>query len=819
MAEYAKLAVSAANYSFDQPYTYLVPDELAEQAVAGVRVFVPFGQGNRQTEGLILSRWRGELLPRVKSVQRVLDERPVLSEQNIRLALWMRERYFCTVYDGVKAMLPAGLYYAARDSYTLNSTLSPDMLREQLKRSPAQLEIVEFLLSKGGKADREQLLSGCQCKTVSAALRTLTEAGILSIDTSISRNVGDKTERIVTLTCSAEDALSQISKTSKAQKAVIQLLSEVGSASLKDIGYFTGTSKATVNKLEEKGIVSTFLREVYRLSTGEDTELLPPPVLNQEQNDAYQGISSLIDANKPACALLYGVTGSGKTQVYIRLIHHVIEQSKTALVLVPEIALTPQLLHHFEAQFGQKVAILHSSLTAGARYDEWKRVRDGKAQVVVGTRSAIFAPLSNIGLIVLDEEQENSYQSEQNPRYHARDIAKYRCSQWGGVLVLGSATPSVASFYHAQKGRYHLFRLKKRFNEQSMPQVELVDMRKELRSGNGTKLSTPLKAALAENLERGEQAVLFLNRRGTSRMVVCGICGDTPECPNCSVKLTYHKDNGRMMCHYCGYSKELEPACPNCGGELCFVDAGVQMVQEQLKAAFPAITIARMDADSVSASHNHEDILKKFEKENISVLLGTQMVAKGLDFENVTLVGALDADQGLNVSSCYAAERTFSLLTQVVGRAGRGKRTGRAVIQTFTPQNDVIQCAARQDYDEFYRGEIGLREVMELPPIRDHYIFTVSGISERITLASAQRFRAALESWQYTPQMAEHSYALGGPKEAPVFRVMGRCRYVVDMACQDCKAIRDMLAYILKAFQKDAFNKGVRIAVDLNPTE
>ncbi|MCD7929450.1 MAG: primosomal protein N', partial [Clostridiales bacterium] len=505
--------------------------------------------------------------------------------------------------------------------------------------------------------------------------------------------------------------------------------------------------------------------------------------------------------------------------VYIQLIHKVIGEGRTALVLVPEIALTPQLLHHFEAQFGRQVAILHSSLSAGARYDEWKRAKNGDAKVVVGTRSAVFAPLDNLGLIVLDEEQESSYQSGQSPRYHARDVAKYRSAQSGAVLVLGSATPSVESMYLAQKGVYHLFRLKNRFNAQSMPQVNIVDMRPELRGGSLSCLSGPLRAELRENLARGEQTVLFLNRRGTSRMVVCGECGATPECPHCSVKLTYHKDNHRLMCHYCGYSQEMLSACPDCGGELVFVDAGVQMVQEQLEKAFPGVEVLRMDADAVSAAHNHEDILRRFQQKKIPILLGTQMVAKGLDFENVTLVGVLDADQSLYVSSYRAGERTFSLLTQVVGRAGRGSRAGRAIIQTFTPKNDIITCAARQDYDAFYESEILLRESRQTPPVRDLYQLTVSGPLEHHVLQSAHRLRTALLSWQSSREMAEHPFSLYGPAEAPVLRVMGRYRYRLTVVCKDHKKIREMLAFLLKAFQQDKFNRGIGVSVELNPMD
>jgi primosomal protein N' (replication factor Y) len=814
------VAVAAATYAIDKPYTYCLATELAERAKVGMRVLVPFSRGNRQTEGILLQLWEGERQPHIKHVQTILDEKPVLDEKGVRLALWLRERCFCTVYNAVRAMLPAGLSYATKDIYSLAPEITMEQAEERVSgNAPLQRAILDVLRQHEGKATRQQIYAALGEKNPAPPLKALVEKGILILSTDISRSVRDKTEKILQLNGTLEEVLSQIGKGAKAQKAVVKLLGEVGSASVKDIQYFTGTNTQTIRTLEKKNLVTSYQREVYRRPPAGDVQPAPPPVLNPAQERVYEGISALMDKQEPACALLYGVTGSGKTQVYIQLIHRTIAQGKTALVLVPEIALTPQLLRHFEAQFGQKVAILHSSLSAGARYDEWKRARDGQAQVVVGTRSAVFAPLNHLGLIVLDEEQEGSYKSEQSPRYHARDVAKFRSAQNNAVLVLGSATPSVDSMYLAQRGVYHLFRLKERFNEHAMPQVQVVDMRQELRSGNSTGISHPLKQELQQNLERGEQAVLFLNRRGTSRMVVCGECGDTPECPNCSVKLTYHKDNQRMMCHYCGYTRPMYDCCPKCGGMLALVDAGVQMIQEQLEKQFPGLKIARMDADSVSSSNNHEDILSRFEREQIPVLLGTQMVAKGLDFENVTLVGVLDADQGLYVDSFRAGERTFSLLTQVVGRAGRGKHTGRAIIQTFTPKNDIITCAAKQDYDAFFDSEIQLRQARNMPPVKDLYQLTLSGAMEHQVLSSAHRLRTALESWQNSPGMAEHPFVIYGPAEAPVLRVMGRYRYRLTIVCKNHKKIREMLGFLLKTFQQDEFNKGVSLGIDLNPID
>ncbi|MDE6108482.1 MAG: primosomal protein N', partial [Oscillospiraceae bacterium] len=473
---------------------------------------------------------------------------------------------------------------------------------------------------------------------------------------------------------------------------------------------------------------------VYRSA---DRDNVPPAAqveLNEEQERAFQGLNSLAEEGKPAAALLYGVTGSGKTQVYIRLIRETLKRGKSALVLVPEIALTPQLMAIFTSHFQNEVAVLHSSLPAGERYDEWKRAKAGKAHVVIGTRSAVFAPLRNLGLLVLDEEQEGSYKSENVPRYHARDVAKYRASVNGALLVLGSATPSVETMYHARQGDYALFTLTHRYNERVLPGVYITDLKEELKRGNPTPISVSLQCAIEENLARGEQTILFLNRRGASPMVTCLSCGQVPTCPRCSAYLTYHSANRRLMCHYCGHSEPLPGRCPECGGNLEPVGVGTQRVEEALHQRFPDVEVMRMDADTTTASRSHEKLLQRFREERVPILVGTQMVAKGLDIENVTLVGVISADQGLYLDDYRAGERTFSLITQVVGRAGRGSKEGRAVIQTYTPENDVILAAARQDYDHFYEQEITLRKVRECPPYASFFVIHVSGPEERQAL-------------------------------------------------------------------------------------
>ena len=819
----AKIALQAATYAIDKPYDYQVPLELLDTLRPGMRVVVPFGAGNRRTEGIVLALEGGYPDdPRRKSILTVLDEEPVLDGEALRLALWMRERWFCTVYDAARAMLPAGLYFSLQDRWKLAPGVEREAAYAAAGRSEHARHIVELLFVSGREADVAQIKEAFGTKDPNPALKLLRDKGILTLETSASRGVGDKKELVASLAIPPEEAMALVTprrRSAPLRYAVTELLCAIGSASAKELCYFTGAANATLRSLEKSGILRLEHREVFRRVTVEAGERAAPPVLNAEQQAAFEGLDALAAAGRPAAALLYGVTGSGKTQVYLRLIYEALARGRTAMVLVPEIALTPQLLRIFASHFGDDIAVLHSSLRAGERYDEWKRVRSGQARVVIGTRSAVFAPLRNLGLLILDEEQESTYKSENVPKYHARDVAKYRCAQNDALLVLGSATPSVESMYHAKRGDYRLFTLRRRYNEQALPEVLIADMKKELRAGNGTSLSGPLRAGLAAAMEAGEQSILFLNRRGASRMVTCGECGEAPTCPRCSVHLTYHSANGRLMCHYCGHSEPLPDACPSCGGALNFLGYGTQKVEEELHAAFPGREILRMDTDTVSATQSHEKLLSRFEKERIPVLVGTQMVAKGLDFENVTLVGVISADLSLYVDDYRAGERTFSLLTQVVGRAGRGAKQGRAVIQTFTPENDVIRCAARQDYDSFYEQEIELRRMRLCPPFRELFVLTASGPLESAVLRTCMRLRRSLEGWLAQPPFRDWELTVLGPAPASVAKINDRYRYRLTLAAQNTKEIRAMVAHLVRCAQTDKENKGVSVSADVNPLD
>ena len=742
----AKIAVSAAPYWIDKPYEYAVPDDLLGRVQPGIRVAVPFSAGNRRSEGIVLALSDKAEYEKLKDISEVLDTEPVLTQQQIQLALFMRERFFCTVYDAVRTILPAGLWF-----------------------------------------DRDG-----------------------------RRRVSDKTVETIRLTVPAREALDiaeAMRKHAPAQARILRELAPYGEMPLRELLLFTGCARTTVKKLISTGLAESIKREVFRIPEFSAGDRLKMPVLNDEQQSAFEGLDMLASSGKAAVSLLEGVTGSGKTSVYIRLIDAVLKRGKSAILLVPEIALTPQMLYTFSSYFGDDIAVLHSSLSPGERYDEWKRLKTGRAHVAIGTRSAVFAPVDNLGILIIDEEQEDTYRSENNPRYDARDVAKYRCFKNSCLLVLGSATPDLVTRYCAESGRYSRFVLRRRYNEMKLPEVKIIDLKNELRRGNEGSISVPLRTELLENLERGEQSILFLNRRGAHKLVTCGECGFVYKCPHCSVSLTYHSVNRRLICHYCGYTRRVDEACPDCGGILKYIGAGTQLVEEELHSLFPGTEILRMDADVLSGSMTHEQVFERFRAENIPIMIGTQMVTKGLNFENVTLVGVLSADQSLYSGDFRAAERTFSLITQVIGRSGRGQKAGRAVIQTFTPSSEVIRQAARQDYDAFYQSEIILRKLQDSPPFSDLLSVTASGAEERAVVDACRFVKNRLCFLLGQKEKTEFL----GPTPLTVVRVNNRFRYRIIIKCRSDSAIRNAVSGVITECSTDKRFRGISFYADNDP--
>ena len=813
----AKIAVSAATFAIDKPYSYCVPDEMELQP--GQRVTVPFGRGNRRCEGVVLSV-ENDSFDGLKAVERCLDEQPVVAPVVLRLAAFGRERYFCTFYEAIRAMLPAGLWFQTKESFSLTEDLSWKEKTIKNADARAMLELMENL---GGQAEEDHLRAAIpDDERFQTAIQYLARKKWISTQSEYLRRLGDKTERIATLAASPEEAMEYAShrpKSAAMQRAVLELMCSIGSVSVKELCYFTGASTATVNRLEKLGYLTLSERPVLRCREIKPAKLNGPLVLDGEQSAAFEGLDAQRKSDTPGAALLYGVTGSGKTSVYIKLIQSCLADGESAMLLVPEIALTPQLLGIMAAHFGETVAVLHSSLSAGERYDQWKRVRSGDAKLVVGTRSAVFAPATDLGLIILDEEQEHSYKSENSPRYDAREVALWRGSKEKTLVLLGSATPAVETMYRAKTGIYKLYTLNHRFGGRKLPDVTIVDMHEELKQGNDLSFSHELQDAILDAHQMDKQTIILLNRRGNSRALVCVDCRETPECPRCAVRLTYHSANNRLMCHYCGFSQPVPQRCPQCDGPLKTIGIGTQKVQQELQELYPELESDRMDADTVSATNTHEKILERFQSNRTPVLIGTQMVAKGLNLPDVTLVGVMDAELSLYNSSFRAAETTFNMLTQVVGRAGRGDAPGRAIIQTVIPDHQVIRLAAAQDYDGFYDLEVKLRQVQNDPPFGDLATITFTGEEETAVLRGAAKFRDSLLACLKSPGYEQEICTVLGPAPCAVPKINYHFRYRLTLRCRMSRNLRALIAHLLRQFSQDKLNRKVSAFADVNGFE
>lgn len=805
----AKVAVENTTYSFDIAYDYLVPTRLEAEAKPGCRVLVMFGKAKQKRQGLIMSveNTDNSDLKNIKAIDKILDRSPILSSELLDLVLWMKKRYFCTLFDAVKLMYPVGLNYDSIALYRIAETQKDHDIQNL---SYKQINILELLKNSKKAVKQSELLKLSDLGDI----ESLESIGLIKKDYSNIRKASDKSIKMAKL---AQPDKEKPKLTSK-QNLVYELLLKMGEVSLKEICYHTGVGVNVVDRLQSKGLVKYFDKQEYRIPYNKNNiDNIKKFILSEEQNKVFQELYNKYQSPKPCVHLLYGVTGSGKTSVYLNLIDKVINDGKNVILMVPEIALTAQVINLFKAHYGSKVAVFHSALSMGERMDEWTRVKNGLAKIAVGTRSAIFAPVNNLGLIIMDEEQESSYKSSASPRFHARDVAKYRCLNHNAMLLLSSATPSVESFYMAKTGKYGISILKNRYGAAELPSVDIVDMNAELLNGNATVFSELLLSKIQENIKNKCQSILLLNRRGYHTFASCRICSHVITCPNCSISLTYHHANNHLMCHYCGYSMEFTSECPNCKeNRVKYSGFGTQKVEQDLKTYLSEARILRMDADTTMAKYSHEDKLKKFEDGEYDILVGTQMVAKGLNFPNVTLVGVILADLSLYSDDFRSYERTFDLLTQVVGRGGRGIKKGEAIIQTFTPENYVINLAATQNYDEFYNSEIALRKVMLYPPFVDICIVGFVGIFEDITRDAASCFSKML-SHIAKLEYSEQPIRVIGPSAALVSKISNKYRFRLIIKCKNNKRFRDMISKILLEFAKEKKFKKISIFVDINP--
>ena len=769
----AKVAVEHAAYSFDREFDYLVPARLREEIAAGKRVLVPFGRGNRRRQGIVTALHQIAPDDKLKPLLAVLDSEPVLSEELLDTARFMKERCFCTLYDAVKTMLPAGINYKVATVYGVKAEDGAMLLDEEKQR------IYNYLFRKRKPVRLEKILDDFGLAD-SAVLDEMTRDGFLYKSEEAFRRVNDAVTKMTALAPNCDISAQKLTPN---QQSVVELLEVTGAVSAKEIRYFTGVSAAVLDALVKKGVIYFFDEEVFRIDSRDADEDIPPLVLSDEQQAACDNLLADYRAPQPKVSLLYGVTGSGKTSVFMKLIERVMDDGRGSL---------------------------------GERLDEYKRVKKGLAQIVIGTRSAVFAPFEKLGLVIMDEEQEYSYKSESAPRYHARDIAMYRVAKNHSLLVLSSATPSVESFYYAQTGRYSLNVLKRRYGTAVLPDVITADMNEEVRSGNVSGFSSVLLEKLEYNLEHGRQSILLLNRRGHHSFVTCTQCGDSVTCPHCSISLTYHSRNNRLMCHYCGYSVPFTGECPACHGvSLRLGGTGTQKAERDITDIFPNARVLRMDTDAASSKSSYERMIAAFSRGDYDILVGTQMVAKGLDFPNVTLVGVLNTDQALYADDYRNYERAFSLLTQVVGRSGRGKEKGSAVIQTYTPDNLIIAMAARQDYDAFYNTEIKMREMMLYPPFADICLVGFVGENQPLTLRAAAAFldMFAKEARKDYPAMP---LRILGPSPASVVKVSNKYRYKLIIKCRNSKDFRALLSSVLLRFGESKEYRNVTAYADMN---
>lgn len=802
------VAVSSATFAFDKPFSYLVPDRLAGKAAAGKRILIPFGRGNRKRVGLILSVENADEaeVTRLKYIMSVEDDEPVLNAEMLELVHWLHETTFCTYYDAVRTILPSGMNINIKEHYQLIK--HADSILSDVEISALQ----KFENNNAPDVTAESIKAAGQ----GLVLESLIAKGYIKYTLDGKQNVGDSTVKIAALTDEYLKSPESFKLTVK-QKALVQVISENEEISVKEACYISGVGAGVEKKLVEKGVVSEHNYEVFRtVEIGEkNIRNIDDVILTDEQKLVFDKVCHKINENTPHCFLLHGVTGSGKTSVFEKLIGECINQGKQAILLIPEISLTPQTVRKFRELYGETVAVIHSSLSLGQRMDEYKRIKRGLAKIAVGTRSAVFAPFDNIGLIVVDEEGERSYKSDSSPRYHAIDVAKKRCRTHNAVLLLASATPSVESYYYAQRGIYELLEMKKRYSGFELPQVGVVDMNEERNDGNSSEFSNILIDEINQNLKNNEQTILLLNRRGYHTIISCCDCHKPVYCPNCSIPMTYHKINDLLMCHYCGHSQKMPETCVECGStRMMQMGFGTQKLEEQLEKLFPQARILRMDADTTMSRYSYEKNFRDFGKGKYDIMIGTQMIGKGLDFPNVTLVGILSVDKALYAGDFRSYERTFSLAAQVVGRCGRGKKKGRAYLQTFMPDHYVLNLAARQDYHAFYNEEISIRRALLFPPVCDICVIGVSSEDEAKAASLSIGIHSVIK--ELAMQGLDFPLRVLGPVKCSYGKINGKYRYRLILKCKNTVLFRDFVRKVLSKAESFKEFRDSSVFADLN---
>lgn len=811
----ASVHLLSAPFHLDCPFDYVIPSDI--DVSAGDFVAVPFGGGNRPETALVVNvheMCENDLQKMVyKPLSRVLDSSLSLSDENLALVEFLRERTFCTTGEAVRTITPSSAF-SKLEEYI--SCIAP--LPEYYPECSDEYKLYEFVRNTSN-CTKDKVRSAFGQRTCSKILTMLVAENILGL-TIDTKDISNIKYSVLYSTTLPEHEINSICFRSEKQRQILEFLFENGTTEQGQLCSELNATPAQIKALVEKGYVKREEIERYRIPyTSEKAH--QDVILNDEQNAAVNTVLKLTEVNEPNAALLYGVTGSGKTQVMRAIMEKVIEKGKGVILLVPEISLTPQTIEFFSRSFGERTAVIHSGLSSGERFDAWRRIKKGEVDVCIGTRSAIFAPFDNLGLIVIDEEQEHTYKSDSSPKYNTKEVAAFRCARHGCTMLLASATPSVESYYKAINGVYSLCELKTRYGAGGLPRSEIIDMRTEAKDGNFSLFSQKLVDAMAKTLQDGKQSVLFLNRRGYHSFMNCPSCGEVFMCPHCSVSLTHHfargSDKGYLLCHYCGYRTHIPEKCPKCKNQnMRFMGYGTQLAQEQLQKLFPNARILRMDADTTSNKFSYDEILTKFKNKEADILLGTQMVTKGHDFPFVTLVGMLSADQSLYVDDYRANERTFSLICQTVGRAGRRDEEGSALIQCYSPEHEVLKVATDQDYKAFYENEIKLRKALLFPPFCDIASVTVTSTDEAGAFSAAGKLLEEIKTL-LSASDKDIRMQIFGPFEAPVFKLSEKYRVRLIIKCKNNKNTRALLRNALKKIG-ETMPKTISVGIDINPT-
>lgn len=782
----------------DRPFDYKIPNRLEDLVHTGVRVVVPFG--SRKLQGFVIATkdTMDVEIDKLKDIETLLDVTPALNEEMLQLGFWLAKETLCFTISAFQAILPTAM----------KANYNKHLVMRNLKEAPPELQL---LFGEQNSLDFSDI-----DESYYRSIRQSVADGAVEVIYDVKDRVQKKKQRIVWPLASKQELeeIVQTLRSEKQQDILYYFLENSEPISLHQLKEQLQVTDAPVKALEKKGLLQTKYVEVYRNPYDDDSfEKTTSLMLTDEQQEAMTNILSSISEEQHHVFLLYGVTGSGKTEVYLQSIEEVIKKGKEAIVLVPEIALTPQMVERFKGRFGSQVAVLHSALSVGEKYDEWRKIQRKEVKVVVGARSAVFAPFENLGIIIIDEEHESSYKQEDNPRYHARDVAIERGIHHHCPILLGSATPTLETFARAKKGVYKLLTMKKRMNNQVMPSMEIVDMREELREGNRSMFSKSLHEKIEDRLQKRQQSILFLNRRGHSTFVMCRDCGYVLQCPHCDISLTYHRKQEKLKCHYCGYEQPIPTVCPACESDyIRFFGTGTQKVEEELQKLFPEARIIRMDVDTTSKKGSHEKLLKIFGEGKADILLGTQMIAKGLDFPNVTLVGVLTADTMLHLPDFRSSEKTFQLLTQVSGRAGRHELPGEGVIQTYTPEHYSIQLAKIQDYDAFFEREMYVRKLHQYPP---YFYLTLVTISHPELLAAVHTTEQIVSILR---QKCSQQSLILGPAASPIPRVKDRYRYQCMIKYKREPNLQQVLRLVMEHYQTEIAKHQLQISIDFNPT-